>query len=134
MGSATAKNWRAEGRIYCQVRGPESTEADHNGEGFVFCEAVYLVGGSEKVEQFSANRARTLWRSRGRTTARSSVPASRYRIEHDSGYVTLTFWTPEWAPAHTVLFRYRQDGPENWISWCPHRWPDPPDESHGSSL
>ena len=119
MGRVMAKNWRAEGRIYCQVHGPASSEADGNGDGFVFCEAVYRVGGSEKFEQFSASRAHTLWRFRGRTTARSCVPAGRYRIQQESGNVTLTFWTPEWEPARTVFFRYQEDGLEGSIAWWP---------------
>ena len=145
MGRVTARCWRTAGRIYHQVRGPESPEAnthENEPEEFVFCEADYAIGRDRKTDQFSVDRARTLWcvgglmtascwRTSGRTTASSAVAAGCYRLEREKGYVTLTFWTPESVPAHTVYFYYREGARRGQIELRPHRWPIPHNQPTG---
>lgn len=114
MGRVTANSWRSKGRIYFQVRGPESPDAD----GFVFCEAVYSAGASRKVEQYTRDRARILWQLNGQTTAYSAVSRERYRIRREAGHVKLTLWTLERELPESLLFRYREEDQIGTISFC----------------
>lgn len=117
MGRVTATGWRAEGRIYFQVQGPESPDAADQKVGTVFCEAVYPWGEGRKIEQYTADRVRILWQLRGQTTGYSVVSRSRYRIHREAGCVKLTFWTSEGEPPESLLFRYREEGEEGFVSF-----------------
>ncbi len=128
MGRVQAVCWRAAGRIYYRVRGPESPqEVSHNGENgdannFVFCEAEYRDEQSLKVERFSRGGGVKLWKFNGQAAARGTVAAGRYRIESENNYVAITFWTPESEQAETVRFCYRENWREGYMDFRPHLW------------
>ncbi len=135
MGRVRANCWRAAGRIYYQVRGPESPADVTNGNDtkiFVFCEAEYRAEQSHKVERFMLSGATKLWKFHDRGTARSIVAAGRYKIERESGHITLTFWTPQREPVETIRFCYREDGQEGHIDFRPYQWPIAKHEPRGS--
>ena len=126
MGRVRGNCWRAAGRIYYQVRGPVSPEDVTNGNDtkkHVFCEAEYRDEESRKVERFMLSGATKLWKFHDRAVARGTVAAGRYRIERESGYATLTFWTPQREQVETIRFCYREDGQEGHMDLRPHQWP-----------
>lgn len=114
---------RAAGRIYYQVRGPVSPEADthkNDPKEHVFCEAKYRAEQSRKVERFTLAGATKLWKFHDQAAARSAVAAGRYRIERENGDVTITFWTPRREPVDTIRFCYREDGQKEHMIWRPY--------------
>lgn len=132
MGCVTAISWGAAGRVYYQVRGPESSGAEANGtkdaingdiDTFVFCEAEYRDGQSLRLERFSYVGAIKLWKVNGLIAARGKVSAGRYRIERENNYVTITFWTLESEQADIVRFYYRENGQEGHMDFRPQPWP-----------
>ena len=126
VGRVTGDCWQAAGRIYYQVRGPVSPETDTSENGpneFVFCKTEYRDGQSHNTERFTFAGATKLWKYHGRAIARGIVATGRYRIERESNYVTLTFWTPQREPVETIYFCYRKDGQEGYMKLRPRWWP-----------
>ncbi len=129
MGRVSAKSWRAAGRVYYQLRGPESPGSEsndaNNGDAnkFVFCEAEYRDEQSLRMERFSRGGAVKLWKVNGLIAARGRVADGRYRIERENNYLTITFWTPESEQADIVCFRYQENGQEGHMDFRLQPWP-----------
>ena len=82
MGRVKGNCWQAAGRIYYQVHGPVSPEANASEKEKIeyrFCEAEYSNGQRLKLERFMLSGTTKLWKYYGRATARSIVSKKAIR-------------------------------------------------------